>query len=87
MVGLWKTNPRFSQAVKLYLCLCISDLLIWIMNIPASIVFMVTDATCLFIAVHNVLGNFPVTFGLFTMLSIVIDRYLLTTKQDFIINI
>ena len=84
LIGLWKTKRRFSRSEKLYFCLCTSDILVGVLNIPFKIVFAIrSNISCELMAVQQFLGSFSVTLSMFIMLSIVIDRYLLITKTTF----
>ena len=85
MIGLWKTNRRFTRPQKLYFCLCISDIIVGISNIPHNIISLTkqTKVPCWYVALESFLGFFPVTLSMLMMLSIVIDRYLLVTKPRF----
>ena len=85
MIGLWKTNRRFTRPQTLYFCLCISDILIGTMNFPISTSFIIDSSiyTCELIAIEKFLTIFPISLSMLMMLSIVIDRYLIITKPLF----
>ena len=82
MIGLWKTKRRFTRPQKFYFCLCISDILVGIFNVPLQITLLI-HPLCEIMAVQQFLGFFPVNFSMLIMLSIIIDRYLLVTKTIF----
>ena len=87
MVGLWKIIRRFSRPQKLYFCLCISDILISVMNVTLNITSLAkSNISCMNQAAQSFLGYFPINVGILIMLSIVIDRYLLITKTRFYNN-
>ena len=84
MVGLCKTIRRFSRPQKLYFCLCISDILVAVMNMASIIPLLAgLNVSCTYKAAHTFLGIFAVNLGILIMLSIGIDRYLLITKTIF----
>ena len=84
MIGLWKTKRRFSRPQKLYFSLCISDILVGVLNVPLNITTMIKqNISCTVLAVQLFIGSFAIHLGMLIMLSIVIDRYLLITKTRF----
>ena len=61
MVGLWKTKRRFTRPQTFYFCLCISDILVGVFNVPLQTTLLI-HPLCEIMAVQQFLGFFPSKF-------------------------